>query len=109
MPLYDYHCTGHGAFSELATLDDAALPAPCPVCRQPARRVIGVPRALARRPELMLAHAVNERSQHEPLSATSAAAAARREPPLGRRGTRAFYTQEGNKLFPSMRPWMIGH
>jgi putative FmdB family regulatory protein len=95
MPIYDYRCPGHGHFTDLVPLAEAALPAACPTCGTPAPRVIVAPSAIGRRhSSRMKAHAANERSSHEPQRVRSAPGTA---PPARRHG--------GG---PS-RPWMIGH
>lgn len=122
MPVYDYKCREHGLFNKLATLAESAEPAACPVCSKPAPRIIMLPpELLARNQSRNSADGRNERSRHEPLFSTPEArqeAQARREhqhgkgcgcghQPLGK--SKLFYTADGKKMFPSMRPWMISH
>ena len=111
MPVYDYKCRSHGEFHQLATLADAALPQPCPQCRELAGRIIKLPAFLAElTAETRQAHARNERSQHAPLTAEEH----REHRGCGcagdtAKGRRAILTPRGEKVFPSARPWMISH
>jgi hypothetical protein len=99
MPLYDYKCQQHGVFSELSTIANMeALP----------------PHIVSMMKETKQAMERNEKAQHEPIIST-----------LDRRThdkkhasdcgcssgkkSNLFYTADGNKMFPSMRPWMISH
>ncbi len=71
--------------------------------------------------ENRMAHARNEQAVHSPVLSTPeyrAEQQARREHKHGRgcgcgdkpiRKSNLLYTAEGNKMFPSMRPWMISH
>ena len=116
MPAYDYKCQEHGIFYGLATMEASAKPGVCPQCGVLAPRIIMVaPTVLDMSPEKRKAHQVNERNQHEPTYSTKT----RREDDsehskgcgcekkLGR--SKLFYTARGEKMFPSMRPWMISH
>ncbi|MGK0269862.1 MAG: putative FmdB family regulatory protein, partial [Cocleimonas sp.] len=40
MPVYDYKCSDHGLFYELASMDNHAKPAFCPTCQILSPRVI---------------------------------------------------------------------
>jgi len=117
MPVYDYKCSEHGVFNELASLADAGLPCACPQCAQLSPRVIVLP------PELLdmdsqhrKAHATNERARHEPVISTSER---RQHDHQHRHGcgctqkkpgkSKLMYTAQGEKMFPSARPWMISH
>jgi putative FmdB family regulatory protein len=113
MPCYDYCCGEHGMFEGLATVAASAQPQPCPRCGAPAARVIAAaPALLDLAPALRDAFARNERSRHEPrfraggeddpharCDGESSAAA----------GSQAILLADGSKVFPSQRPWMIGH
>lgn len=122
MPVYDYKCREHGHFYQLAKLEDAAEPAACPTCGTLSARVIVLPPHL-RGLERKSAHAArerNERSQHEPVYSTPDRRAEEndRHAHAARKGcgdhhdkrkSKLFYTADGKKMFPSMRPWMISH
>jgi len=117
MPVYDYKCREHGLFNTLATMADAGKPSECPNCKELSPRVIVLPAKIgtmdtAKRTALER----NERARHEPVFST----AERRErdqehsrscgcgsPKPGK--AMLFYTADGKKMFPSMRPWMISH
>jgi len=116
MPVYDYKCREHGLFNTLATMAEAAEPKPCPTCQSLAPRVIVLPpEILAMAPEKRQAHERNERAAHEPIfsgadqrredrehSQRCGCGSISKKPML-------FYTADGKKMFPSMRPWMISH
>lgn len=119
MPVYDYKCTDHGLFNQLATFEQSAQPCACPQCGQLSARVIVLP------PELrgLQAHdhqamERNERSRHEPVFSTPQERVERRarhEHKHGKgccgetRRSALMYTADGKKMFPGMRPWMISH
>ena len=115
MPVYDYKCEDHGNFYELASLDDHALPAACPECGKLSPRIIVIaPAVLDMAPAKRKAHQTNERAQHEPAFSTTdqrekdkAHAASCGCQSVSNR--KLMYTAEDNKMFPSMRPWMISH
>ena len=122
MPVYDYKCANHGLFHELATMEDSSKPCPCPTCGTLAGRVIMIsPDYLSMPQETRQAIARNEKAMHEPVHSTPdyrAEQKARREHKHGKgcgcgdkpiRKSNVFFTAEGNKMFPSMRPWMISH
>jgi putative FmdB family regulatory protein len=117
MPVYDYKCKDHGVFYELASIDDAANPALCPSCGIASARIIRIaPTILAMSPAARKAAATNERSQHEPVFSTKDR---RQHDDQHRTGcgcsaqkpgkSKLLYTAQGDKMFPSMRPWMISH
>lgn len=116
MPVYDYRCREHGVFYQLQTMENYDQPMECPVCAQLCARIIMVP------PDLLmmdnqkrLAIATNEKSRHEPLISNHD----RRQHDHqhrnqcgcdhGLKKSKLFYTAQGDKMFPSMRPWMISH
>ncbi|GMU47092.1 MAG: hypothetical protein AMXMBFR26_18740 [Porticoccaceae bacterium] len=112
MPCYDYRCREHGVFEELATVAERAAPRPCPQCGAPAARVIAAaPALLDMTPALREACARNERSRHEPrLHAGGDADSDRCGGSCGSpAGRKAILLTDGRKVFPSGRPWMIGH
>ena len=116
MPLYDYKCSEHGIFSELATVDESSNPCKCPVCGSLSPRIIKIPLDILNMPkETKKAHETNERSSHEPMFSI---AEQRREDSQHAKAcgcgqkvgkSKLFFTAKGEKMFPSMRPWMISH
>jgi putative FmdB family regulatory protein len=113
MPTYDYACGGCGGFDAIRTLADRNEPAACPDCGSPS------PRVFASAPRLALldggtrrAMDTNERARHEPRRSGDYA---RLKHPAGCGccsvgGRKATVTgANGNKAFPSKRPWMISH
>jgi putative FmdB family regulatory protein len=117
MPVYDYKCSQHGIFYELATMENHAQPASCPQCQQLSPRVIIMaPEVLDMSPLKKQAIETNEKAQHQPQFSTTdsrAENADRLKHGCGcrheKRPSKLIYTAEGNKMFPSMRPWMISH
>jgi putative FmdB family regulatory protein len=113
MPTYDYHCAGCGGFDAYRSMAQRNDPADCPACGQ------GAPRVFAAAPRLALldgstraAMDTNERARHEPKRSGETA---RLKHPAGcgccnsgKRGA-TLQAANGNKAFPSKRPWMISH
>jgi len=122
MPVYDYKCHEHGVFYALATLDESSAPKPCPECGELSARIIIISPHLAKlKKEEMTAHARNEKAQFEPQFSTPESRKEAHEKHAHQHGSGCgcsehkknksmlFYTAEGHKTFPSMRPWMISH
>ena len=116
MPVYDYKCRQHGIFNALATLDDSGKPGSCPVCGELAPRIILIaPEIFKMAPAQKRAHEVNEKNQHEPLFSTKEKRNSdhRHSKACGcaadKGKSKLLYTARGEKMFPSMRPWMISH
>lgn len=97
-------------------MEQSQTPMPCPVCEElSARVVILAPSFLDMPAEKRHAIQTNEKSQHAPEFSTRE----RREHDHEHRhgcgcqaekpGSKLFYTADGDKMFPSMRPWMISH
>ena len=116
MPVYDYKCKEHGVFNDLATMDDYDKPGSCPQCGELSPRVIMIaPEILAMSPAKRKAHETNERAQHEPAYSTKERREDDEEHAHGcgctadKGGSNLIYGPNGEKMFPSMRPWMISH
>jgi putative FmdB family regulatory protein len=115
MPVYEYKCAQHGLFFDLATMDEAHLPCPCPTCSAMAPRVIMINPAFLDMPQsTKQAHAVNEKAQHEPEHSTKARREDDHQHKKGcgcqnKKSRTMLYTAQGEKMFPSARPWMISH
>jgi putative FmdB family regulatory protein len=117
MPLYDYKCREHGLFQELGTMAEAGNPTHCPTCKALSPRVIVLPpELLAMDPVRRNAEARNEKASHEPIISTADQRArdAEHRKSCGCKKKSdgkhmLFYTADGKKMFPSMRPWMISH
>jgi putative FmdB family regulatory protein len=116
MPVYDYKCRDHGLFFELSTMAEAHLPKPCPECQQMAGRVICIaPELLAMPADRKHAFETNEKAQNEPVFSTPERREQDHQHSKGcgctakKRGSKMLYTAAGEKIFPSMRPWMISH
>lgn len=115
MPVYEYKCQDHGVFYELATMDESQAPKPCPHCGAQSARIIRLaPEILDMSPIARKAEQTNERSSNEPVFSNKD----RRENDhehskgcgcQGGKKSKLMYTAQGDKMFPSMRPWMISH
>ncbi len=117
MPVYEYKCKHHGVFYELATMDESQEPQSCPKCFQASPRIIRLaPEILDMSPAKRKAEETNERSMHEPAYSTKDRRETDHEHKQGcgcetgkPGGSKLMYTATGEKMFPSMRPWMISH
>lgn len=123
MPLYDYKCSQHGVFQELATMADHDKPGQCPVCQQACGRVILLaPGLFGMNAKDTKARDRNEQASHQPVfsNADYRQEQAERKAFAHKHGKRCgcdektgksklFFTADGKKMFPSMRPWMISH
>lgn len=117
MPVYDYKCSEHGLFYELASMDDHAKPVRCPECQTLSPRVIIMsPKIMEMAKEKKQAIERNEVAQHEPQHSTVDSRLENAEMLKSgcgcehkKRSSKLMYTADGNKMFPSMRPWMISH
>lgn len=116
MPVYEYRCKDHGVFYELATVSESDKPCKCPVCQTLSPRIIRIaPEILNMKKETRHAHETNERAQHEPVFSTADRRAHDKSHSSGcgcskpHKKSNLMYTAQGDKMFPSMRPWMISH
>lgn len=117
MPVYEYKCNDHGIFYELAMLDESQAPKPCPSCATDSARIIRIaPEVLAMSPSKRKAIETNEKSRHEPVFSNQDRRENDKEHSSGcgcdthkPGGSKMMYTAQGEKMFPSMRPWMISH
>ncbi len=112
MPTYDYACAGCGCFDAIRAVAQRDEPAACPNCGGVSPRVfVAAPRLAFMESGTRSAFAVNERARHEPKSSQDYA---RLKHPAGcgccasKRGA-TLTGSNGNKVFPSKRPWMISH
>ncbi len=117
MPTYDYACPDCGGFDALRTLAARNEAAACPGCGAASPRVFAsAPRLALREGGTRRAMDVNERARHEPRSSRDGSGDyARLKHPSGcgccstsKRGA-TVTAPNGNKTFPSKRPWMISH
>lgn len=112
MPTYEYECPSHGFFEAMRSMSESAQPQSCPDCGVPAPRVVMTAAAVAgMSASQRSAHAINERSAHEPLTSASL----RHKPGCSccstgsKRKSTTLKLPDGSKAFPSKRPWMISH
>lgn len=109
MPVYEYTCRQCGDFSALRPLAQRHDPLACRSCGRQALRVIATPPSLsAMSTGSRRAHAVNERSAHEPKSTARHGMSCQCCKP-GRTSGRTVQAADTSKSFPSARPWMISH
>lgn len=114
MPTYDYECRDCGGFDAFRHLGQRNEPAACPDCGGPSPRVFAsAPRLALMESGTRDAMAVNERARHEPKRSGDYA---RLRHPSGcgccsgsTKSSATVRGANGNKAFPSKRPWMISH
>jgi putative FmdB family regulatory protein len=115
MPTYDYHCPACGGFEALRSIASRNDDVACPDCGTGAARVVAsAPRLALLEDTTRRAMDINERARHEPKRSGDLA---RRHPSgcsccsTGKSGQRGstLTAANGNKAFPSKRPWMISH
>lgn len=114
MPVYDYMCESCGAFTALRPMAKSAEPCGCPDCGVPAARAfLSFPNIGGMDPARRNAFETNERSAHAPKRSSKAEREAGAHAPgcscCSGGKSRAVYTRDGAKTFPSKRPWMISH
>jgi putative FmdB family regulatory protein len=113
MPTYDYACPNCGGFEAFRALNARNEAAVCPSCSAPSERVfVSAPRLALMTESTRSAMHTNERARHEPKRSGDYA---RLKHPAGcgccssgKRGA-TVTAPNGNKAFPSKRPWMISH
>jgi putative FmdB family regulatory protein len=115
MPTYDYECRDCGGFEAFRLLASRNEPAECPRCGDRS------PRVFSSGPRLALldgatrdAMATNERARHEPRRSSDEPQRLRHPSGCGCCSTGASRSAtvraaNGNKAFPTKRPWMISH
>jgi putative FmdB family regulatory protein len=108
MPTYEYACGDCGEFTALRPMAQRHEPQPCPECGAPAPRVLATAPAFAGLPAAARqAHALNERSAHEPKQSSRHGAGCSCCSGAGK--SSAVRSPDGKKAFPGKRPWMISH
>lgn len=109
MPIYGYQCARCGPFEAWAGMEQWQTPAPCPACGALAPRALSAP-AVTRTSDLVRkAHAINERSSHEPRVERRLAPAS--GPACQGHGGHALRRapEPGLHAAHGGRPWMLGH
>lgn len=119
MPTYDYACPDCGGFDAFRSLSQRNDPASCPDCGSASPRVfVSAPRLACLSSDTRIAMDRNEAARHVPMSSKDPGAYARLRHPSGcgccsgasGKLSKATHTApNGNKSFPSKRPWMISH
>jgi len=113
MPTYDYRCDRCGPFEAVRRIAEREVPLPCPNCGGDSPRTwLAAARLADMEGDTRRAMDLNERARHEPKRSGDYA---RLKHPsgcgccsTGRRGA-TVTGANGNKAFPSKRPWMISH
>ncbi len=112
MPIYDYRCEEHGAFTAIQPMSAYADPCACPDCaRQAPRVILTAPRLAVMDGARRAAHGVNERAAHEPKRSSQ------HGPGCGccsggtgkTKASGAVLRPDGSKSLVGRRPWMISH
>ena len=113
MPTYDYRCEACGGFDAIRSLGERNEPIACPDCGRISPRVMSAaPRLALLDGATRTALATNERARHEPRRSGEYARLAH---PAGcgccssAQRSATVKAANGNKAFPSKRPWMISH
>lgn len=114
MPTYDYACPSCGGFDAYRLLSQRDEPAACPDCGTASPRVFAsAPRLALLDGATRAAMDTNERARHEPRSSRDyqrlrhPAGCGCCSPGAKRAST--VTAPNGNKSFPTKRPWMISH
>lgn len=108
MPIYEYKCVSCGLFQSMQSMSDWSKPQQCPNCKQVSNRVISAPNLSKGNNAHIRAHAINERSQHEPKHACKGHSHDHKHD----KSNHASVAEKNGstvKSFPNQRPWMIGH
>jgi putative FmdB family regulatory protein len=90
MPFYEYDCPRCGLWSDLRSMAESALPAPCPRCRRKSARVLSAASVRHGR-------------------GAGRASGGPREPTLVKRSDRPPPTPARQHAHGAARPWMLGH
>jgi putative FmdB family regulatory protein len=119
MPTYEYDCQDCGGFDAIRTMSQRNEPCACPECGVAATRVFAsAPRLACVSSDTRTAMDRNEKARHEPRSSKDQGSYGRLKHPSGcgccstaSKGIRSATVTgaNGNKMFPSKRPWMISH
>ena len=119
MPLYEYACQHCGPFHDWSSLSRYLEPVQCPDCGQPSPRAIATP-ALGMDWQQKKAHAINEKSAHEPrvtrrrrgdplVHDAHADLSHHREKKLARKHAHADKHPDGKHAHLSNHPWLVRH
>lgn len=111
MPLYDFMCAECGEFTAFLAIDERNNPTQCPDCLCLGQRLILAPNLALMSPYTRKAHAVNEKSRHEPRTSTAHSCGSGCGCGTKIRPTRTRETKLGvlQSQKASARPWMLGH
>jgi putative FmdB family regulatory protein len=119
MPTYEYDCQDCGGFDAIRNMSQRDEPCACPACGVAATRVFAsAPRLACVSSDTRTAMDRNEKARHEPRSSKDQGSYGRLKHPSGcgccstaSKGIRSATVTgaNGNKMFPSKRPWMISH
>jgi len=112
MPVYVYACSDCGDFQLFRSIGERNDPAWCPSCEEPARRSISSPNLALMPAAGRRAHAMNERSRHEPRvsgGGHSCGSGCGCGTPVRKKQVRQTKLGQVQGQKPGARPWMLGH
>jgi putative FmdB family regulatory protein len=118
MAFYDYHCATCGDFSLWRKIAERDRPAACPTCHAAAVRAVSAPHLSLMPAGRRVAHARNEKSQHEPgvkkrhRCGSGCGCGGSRAGGQTRKSTRTVDLGKAGRfeaLKKVKRPWMLGH
>ena len=114
MPMYQYHCESCGPFDLMIPMAKAREPASCPSCAALSRRDIAAPYLGTRSRNTIVVGDRNERARNEPRHSNEhghkhSAGGNCCNGGSSRISGKTLSNGAGDKMFPSMRPWMISH
>lgn len=104
MPLYDFSCPRCGTFVVFRSIENRDAAQRCPQCASRSERHITAPNLCLMSAPNRKAHAINERSAHEPRVRTSHACSSS----CGC-GSPKSSSPRQKKPKRNQRPWMLGH
>jgi putative FmdB family regulatory protein len=103
MPLYNYVCRNCREFTQWRPMSEARQPASCPNCGRAAPRAVSAPRLAIMDSGKRNAHAIEERSAHEPGVVRREHVPHLRERDRGTQGPGRLQHAHGRY------PWTVGH
>ena len=117
MPLYNFECAECGPFLSFLTMGDRNRRVTCVTCNRKAERVITAPSLGLMPSSRRKAHAINERSRHEPRVSRGRGHVCKSGCACGKPANRTIgkvgSTSDERPLLKSARksprPWMLGH
>lgn len=110
MPTYEYDCPSCGDFTAMRRISERDQTCACPECGTPANRVLLTAPAFAGMPAATRqAIARNELAANVPKQSSQGHGAGCSCCGGGKKNSKTVKNDDGSKLFPTKRPWMISH